>query len=318
MRIQYIVIHDTESSFDSTVSEFQDPLSYVSAHYVIRSSDGAVTQLVPTSDVAWHAGNWWMNMHSIGIEHEGVAVQGSRYYTEEMYRSSAELVRYLAARYHIPLDRQHILGHDNVVGPAPAYVAGMHWNPGPYWDWNHYLELLRAPRDPVVAGGAVATIAPDFRANRPPVTDCSSGTCVTMPPQGTNFVYLRKRPSASAPLLSDATVHPDGSSATTEASDLSDKAVAGQQFIRFGRRGDWTGIWFGGQVGWFYDPPSARVDRTGCGRAVTPRPPFQVVVGCSVWRRRMLGAMADAALPSATRLRVGPIDRVLSRSARCV
>lgn len=34
--IRYIVIHDTEVSFDNTVAEFQNPLAYVSAHYVTR------------------------------------------------------------------------------------------------------------------------------------------------------------------------------------------------------------------------------------------------------------------------------------------
>ncbi|MDQ3825808.1 MAG: N-acetylmuramoyl-L-alanine amidase, partial [Actinomycetota bacterium] len=95
-------------SYDSAIAAFQDPHRRVSAHYVIRSSDGQVTQLVHTKDVAFHAGNYWFNMHSLGIEHEGVMVDGARWYTEQMYQASARLVRYLAARYHIPLDREHI------------------------------------------------------------------------------------------------------------------------------------------------------------------------------------------------------------------
>lgn len=59
-------------------------------------------------------------MHSLGIEHEGVLVDGARWYTEEMYQASARLVRYLAARYRIPLDREHILGHDELPGLTPA------------------------------------------------------------------------------------------------------------------------------------------------------------------------------------------------------
>ena len=40
---------------------------------------------------------------------------------------------------------QHIIGHDKVPGTTPRNVAGMHWDPGPYWDWEHYFELLGAP-----------------------------------------------------------------------------------------------------------------------------------------------------------------------------
>ncbi|CAM5259886.1 hypothetical protein SBADM41S_08153 [Streptomyces badius] len=41
----------------------------VSAHYVIRSSDGEVTQTVRDKATAWHARS--ANASSVGIEHEG-------------------------------------------------------------------------------------------------------------------------------------------------------------------------------------------------------------------------------------------------------
>ena len=77
---QYIVIHDTEASWDTTLKLVQDP-TYVSWHYSVRSSDGLIAQHVPTKDVAWHAGNWYVNMHSIGIEHEGFAPSGATWYS---------------------------------------------------------------------------------------------------------------------------------------------------------------------------------------------------------------------------------------------
>ncbi|MGH3770870.1 MAG: N-acetylmuramoyl-L-alanine amidase, partial [Pseudonocardiaceae bacterium] len=70
--IRYLVVHDTEESYDSAIARFQDPHNGACAHYVIRSSDGQVTQLVHTRNIAHHAGNYWFNMHSLGIEHEGV------------------------------------------------------------------------------------------------------------------------------------------------------------------------------------------------------------------------------------------------------
>ncbi len=53
LAVRFVVIHDTEVAYDPTIALFQNPLAYVSAHYVLRSSDGQVTQMVPTKDVAW-------------------------------------------------------------------------------------------------------------------------------------------------------------------------------------------------------------------------------------------------------------------------
>jgi len=151
--------------------------SYVSAHYVIRSSDGKIAEMVKPEDAAWQAGNWYFNAHSIGIEHEGYAVDGATWYSETMYQASAKLVKYLADRYDVPLDREHIIGHDNVPGLTPTAQTGMHWDPGTYWDWGHYLDLLGAndeeePRyvgEPWEVNGVVA-IQPDFEDNQPLVT----------------------------------------------------------------------------------------------------------------------------------------------------
>jgi N-acetyl-anhydromuramyl-L-alanine amidase AmpD len=275
MKIKYIVIHDTEGSYESAISWFQNPASYVSAHYVIRSSDGAITEMVRPSDVAWHDGDWYMNMHSIGIEHEGVAAQGATWYTEAMYRSSATLVRYLSAKYNIPLDRQHILGHDNIPTLSGTRMAGQHWDPGPYWDWNHYMDLLNAPITSgadVSARTKVVTIAPTFATNQQDITDCSSGTCTPLPAQGSNLVYLHTSPSQSAPLLSDPYLHTDNAPGTTHIEDWSATANSGDQYVVAGQQGDWTGVYYGGKVGWFYNPHGTqRTAHAATAKRITPR-----------------------------------------------
>jgi hypothetical protein len=78
MKINYIIIHDAEGSYGGTISTFQNPASYVSANYVVRSSDGAVTEMVRPSDVSWGAGDWYINMRAINIENEGFAGPWSR------------------------------------------------------------------------------------------------------------------------------------------------------------------------------------------------------------------------------------------------
>ena len=138
--VDHIVIHTTQGSYAGTVSWFQNPASEVSAHFVVRSSDGQITQMVNVADVAWH--DACFNSRSVGIEHEGFVADPGRWYTRAMYESSAALSRWLADRYSIAKDRAHILGH----GEAPD--CSDHTDPGPGWDWSLYLQLVRNEAQP--------------------------------------------------------------------------------------------------------------------------------------------------------------------------
>ncbi|CAM5518383.1 N-acetylmuramoyl-L-alanine amidase [Streptomyces spiroverticillatus] len=133
--IDRIVIHTTEGSYDTAIRVFRDPLHAAAAHYVVRARDGHITQMARELDVAYHAGNRGYNERSIGIEHEAFAHKKGTL-TEVMYRSSARLAAGICARYGIPVDREHIIGHVEVPGTD-------HTDPGPYWDWDHYLKLVR-------------------------------------------------------------------------------------------------------------------------------------------------------------------------------
>ena len=284
LKINSIVIHDTEESYADTIAAFQNPGTYASTNYVIQSSTGAITEMVRPQDVAWSVGNWYYNTHSISIEHEGFAAQGSVWYTQIMYQRSAELVRYLANRFHIPLTREYIVGHDNVGGPCNPCNAAQHWDPGPFWNWQYYMGLLQgktAAQERASAGTArpagqgqqVVTIDPNWATNQPPVTDCQSGTCQPLPAQPANFVYLHTQPSASSPLLADPTLYPNGGAGTTQDSDWGDKAPYGYQYVVAGQQGDWTGIWYAGVEGWFYNPPGAgQTARYSSATVVTPKP----------------------------------------------
>jgi N-acetyl-anhydromuramyl-L-alanine amidase AmpD len=268
LSIRFLVVHDTEVDYDGTLATFENSHNYVSAHYVTRSSDGLVTQMVPTHDVAWHAGNWWINMHSVGIENEGFALDPS-YFTNQLYHSLARLTRYTAERYGIPLDREHIIGHDQVPGPTEAFQAGMHWDPGTYFDWAHFMALVGAPLTPSGADktGRIVAIDPNFATNEPPVSACDSSGQHPQPAQPANFVYLHTAPSESAPLVDDPLLPGPG---TTCAQDWGDKAVTGQSFAVAERAGDWLAIWYGGQKAWLYDPKGKNTIPGG-GTLVTPK-----------------------------------------------
>ncbi|MFG2718204.1 N-acetylmuramoyl-L-alanine amidase [Streptomyces sp. NPDC048416] len=134
-RVDRVVIHVVQGSFDSALKTFQDPRNKVAAHYVLRK-DGHMAQTVRELDVAYHAGNRAYNERSVGIEHEGFIEEASSF-TDAMYASSARLTAAICARYRIAVDREHIIGHVEVPGTD-------HTDPGPHWDWSRYLKLVGA------------------------------------------------------------------------------------------------------------------------------------------------------------------------------
>jgi hypothetical protein len=171
-----IAIHDTEGGWDASVATLQnDPGK--SVHYIV-DTDGTVGQFVPESYTAWHVGNYWYNEHMVGIEHVGYFNQP---YPDAEYAASAKLVSYLAAKYAVPTDRAHVLGHDQVPNgdvmpedspPCEASPAvcetgtsyggsDNHRDPGD-WAWCAYMAevaggVCKCNDDDCEAGGASAT-----------------------------------------------------------------------------------------------------------------------------------------------------------------
>ncbi|SED56138.1 Repeat domain-containing protein [Streptomyces sp. TLI_105] len=258
--VRQIVIHDIEGNHDGAVSVFQNPLSYASAHYIVRA-DGRVTQMVETKNEAYHAGNKTLNMHSIGIEHEGYAIKGDAgWYTEPEYESSAALVKYLAAKFSIPLDREHVIGHDDVPSILDSKIQD-HWDPGPFWDWNHFMSLVGAPTGaggaggPLQAGQLVRVVPPFTSANQQQMkyTEKVGDQYVTKTTAAlpVNFGYLYSEPVADQ---TKALTDPYFTSGWQFGSNWANKVTAGSTHVVAESRTDWTAIWYGGQKAWFYNP----------------------------------------------------------------
>jgi N-acetylmuramoyl-L-alanine amidase len=133
--VRYIVIHTTENSFSTILDFFARPTTGVASHYLLRSSDGLTVQMVDERQVAFH--DACFNEESIGIEHEGYVAAGPSWYGDALLEASARLVRDIARRHRVPLDRAHILGH----GEAPD--CSDHTDPGPHWDWDRFMRLVR-------------------------------------------------------------------------------------------------------------------------------------------------------------------------------
>ena len=161
---EFVMIH-----FTSAVVEHRDDpfnMEYIrkifvdydiSIHYII-DREGIVHCYIPEDRVAWHAGKGefagdskytnQMNQYAIGIE---IAATGSQkdmelYLTAEEYAAMDDvlkgysdaqydalklLVEDLCSRYGIPMDRSHVIGHQD-YSPAKN-------DPGELFDWSRIL-----------------------------------------------------------------------------------------------------------------------------------------------------------------------------------
>ena len=129
----------------------------VSIHYIL-DRDGTVYCYVPEDRTAWHAGKgeWLgdekytnkMNMYSIGIEVVGMGSMSdmspyltkSEYkaldeellgFTDAQYESLKLLVADICERNNIPLDREHVIGHEE-YSPKKN-------DPGELFDWSRII-----------------------------------------------------------------------------------------------------------------------------------------------------------------------------------
>lgn len=159
MSVSNVAIHYTEGTYAGAIAWFQNCAAKASAHYVIRSVDGQITQMVRENDKAWHVGV--ANSYTIGIEHEAYG-DVSSFFTMAMYVSSATLVRNICARY--PVIKPHHTFYRDTLDDGTALNSGQHplggsssctqirghqhfpnqthTDPGPYWDWNFYYQLV--------------------------------------------------------------------------------------------------------------------------------------------------------------------------------
>ncbi len=118
--VDYIVVHYTGApgSARDNGAYFSGGNRSASAHYFIDDDD--IVASVPESDTAWHAGNFWFNRHSIGIE---VCSDGGDFSAAEVDRLHW-LVQDLMARYGVPAGRvcRH---HDaHAIGTADGATGG--------------------------------------------------------------------------------------------------------------------------------------------------------------------------------------------------
>ena len=165
-QVEFVMVH-----FMSAVVEHPDDpynMTYlrsifedyeISVHYII-GRDGTIYCYVPENVTAYHAGRGTygderytnkMNHYSVGIEIAAIGskadmvdyLTGWEYdnlevdvgYTEAQYESLIALVRDICLRNDVPMDRQHIVGHDE-YGPGKT-------DPGELFDWERLINGIQ-------------------------------------------------------------------------------------------------------------------------------------------------------------------------------
>jgi hypothetical protein len=149
--ISMVAIHDVEGSYAGCISWFKNCSASASAHYVMRSSDGQVTQMVLESNKAWHIGS--ENPYTLGIEHEGYNNNAS-WFNTTLLTASAALVRNMCTDNGISPLRCYFgpgcSGTTQQCGQGTCvkikghqmFPNQTHNDPGPYWNWDKFYKLL--------------------------------------------------------------------------------------------------------------------------------------------------------------------------------
>jgi hypothetical protein len=224
--ISAVTIHTVQGTYAGAISWGLNCNAQVSYHYVVRSSDGQVTQMVLESNKAWHVGN--ENGYTIGIEHEGY-VSNAAWYTQSLYQSSANLVKDITqSGYGINPKRTYdgagststqLLGNCIRIKGHQHYANQSHTDPGINWNWNKYYGLVNDTYTPTLltnpsgtfydTGGANGNYGSDERSVW--VIQATQGSTITL--QFTAFeleatfdkVLLYNGPNLNSPLLGSFT-----------------------------------------------------------------------------------------------------------------
>ena len=97
-RPDLIVIHVTQGEKGAVAGWFNSPRAQVSAHYLITKL-GEVWRFVDEADTAFHAGDYDINLRSVGLEHEGV---GPNYRPNEaQLEASVKLAGQICKRWNL-------------------------------------------------------------------------------------------------------------------------------------------------------------------------------------------------------------------------
>jgi N-acetyl-anhydromuramyl-L-alanine amidase AmpD len=187
--------HIMQGAMESTNGWFKNLRSDVSSHFGV-AADGRIWQWVKVEDTAWANGVFqnpdtsvdWIancvrnninpNNVTISIEHEGYT---GKTLPESQYQATLWLHRYLCKNYNIPVDRKHLIGHNQIDKVSRASC------PGTAFPWDRLLKDLSnntvVVQPPAPTPPPVAVVTPPAPKPEPipVITPAPTPTPVTTP-----------------------------------------------------------------------------------------------------------------------------------------
>ncbi|MBA3662702.1 MAG: N-acetylmuramoyl-L-alanine amidase [Bacteroidetes bacterium] len=136
-------------TYAGAVSWFQNCSAGASAHFVIRNSDGEITQVVAIANTAWHCGAGGFpanNGRSIGVEHEATAANPAMWNSTPLQNASATMACYFKGIYGFPTTQNvspGICGHNDMPGTTTSCPG-----PLPWASWFSYFNAACSPAAP--------------------------------------------------------------------------------------------------------------------------------------------------------------------------
>ncbi len=220
--VTHYAVHTVQGTYAGCISWFKNCSASASAHYVIRSSDGQVTQMVSEANKAWHVGS--ENPYTIGTEHEGY-VSDASWYTTAMYNSSAALARDIVGSgygisglrtfYGAATTGTFSTGACVKIKGHQHFPNQTHTDPGVNWDWERFYKLVNnAPAITTLsaasgtvydAGGSAANYPDDVRQSQ--LIAPTGATSVTLSfssfdlESGYDHLFIYNGANNSAPLI---------------------------------------------------------------------------------------------------------------------
>ena len=130
----YFVHYVATGTYQGAISWFLNCTSGVSAHYVVKNSNGEITQVVAEADRAYSQGVTIYNDQGIGTEHEVLAANLTMWDSEPLLNAAASLCADVCNRRAIPKVRRAvnldkgIYGHSDVRATSCPNMTQDRWD----------------------------------------------------------------------------------------------------------------------------------------------------------------------------------------------